>query len=357
MRWSSVFVAGTGTCLPSTEPVEDAIRRGQYKTSDAKRQGHLAASVARRDDFALRFAVIAAREALARADTSPAEVDVLLHAVTLEGGVTLANSASYIQRELGDWQQRSYIAELRACCAGGVLAIDDACARLTATDAAVALITASDRWEESVIDRWSSLGPGVVFGDGGGAVVLSTKGGWGKIKATSVQSDPWLEGLLRGQEPFGCRTHDAPKPIDLNRRGRDFLRSHSRDEMWARRADGLCAAVEEVLTEGEISLPQLQFIAPSFIGRAQLAAEVLDPLGISIEQTTWQYGRNIGHMGGADPLVGLSMLAEHTLQPGDHVLLVGVGGGFVWATALVEVLAMPRPGKTQSSVKLMADSY
>ena len=68
----------------------------------------------------------------------------------------------------------------------------------------------------------------------------------------------------------------------------------------------------------------------------------LEPLGLELASTAWSWGRRTGHVGGADQLTGLAELVETgAAGPGDRVMLVGIGAGFSWTCAVVEVLTPP----------------
>ena len=76
----------------------------------------------------------------------------------------------------------------------------------------------------------------------------------------------------------------------------------------------------------------------SHIGRALLEREYYRELKTQESATTWRFGRRTGHMGAGDQIVGLSLLMDHgALNPGDRCLLIGVGAGFTWSVAVIEI--------------------
>jgi 3-oxoacyl-[acyl-carrier-protein] synthase-3 len=77
------------------------------------------------------------------------------------------------------------------------------------------------------------------------------------------------------------------------------------------------------------------------VGRV-LTANYIDGLGLDPERTTAQWSREVGHLGPADQMAGLSHLcAEGLLSPGDRCVLMGVGAGFTWSCAVLEIIAPP----------------
>jgi 3-oxoacyl-[acyl-carrier-protein] synthase III len=60
------------------------------------------------------------------------------------------------------------------------------------------------------------------------------------------------------------------------------------------------------------------------------------------EQTTWEWGRSIGHSAN-DHLFALDhLLTQRELKAGDHLLLIGVGPGLNLATAVIEIMDQPQ---------------
>ena len=75
------------------------------------------------------------------------------------------------------------------------------------------------------------------------------------------------------------------------------------------------------------------------MGAARLARTYYEPLGIAADRTAWDRAREVGHLGAGDPFCGLHhLLRTGRARPGDAGLLLGVGAGFSWGAAVVEVL-------------------
>jgi 3-oxoacyl-[acyl-carrier-protein] synthase III len=78
------------------------------------------------------------------------------------------------------------------------------------------------------------------------------------------------------------------------------------------------------------------------VGLETLTTRYLAPLELKVEATAWEWGRRTGHVGAADQLTGLAELVESgAVGPGERVMLVGIGAGFSWTCAVVEVVAPP----------------
>jgi 3-oxoacyl-[acyl-carrier-protein] synthase III len=58
--------------------------------------------------------------------------------------------------------------------------------------------------------------------------------------------------------------------------------------------------------------------------------------------STWDHGRQLGHMGASDQLVALEhLVSTGQLRPGDHVLVCGAAAGFASASAVLEIVDVP----------------
>ncbi|MEV4107758.1 3-oxoacyl-[acyl-carrier-protein] synthase III C-terminal domain-containing protein [Nonomuraea sp. NPDC049695] len=78
-------------------------------------------------------------------------------------------------------------------------------------------------------------------------------------------------------------------------------------------------------------------------GRWDNVEERVSWLGLTLADTTWDYGAGIGHLGVSDQFVALDhLLATGALAPGDYVLLIGVGAGKTLACAVLRILDIPK---------------
>lgn len=333
-----VYVAGTGICLPPSVSVEQAISHGLYDAAEAERTQQQAATVARPGERAPDLAVTAARDAIARSGYRTDDIGVLLHAACLEGGVALANTASYIQRSLGIGGA-CLAAELRNLCNGGMSALQLASVLLSSPDSPSAgLLTTADIWPPDVIDRWRS-GSGGVFGDGGAAIVLSRSGGFARLLSVRTDSDPELEAMFRGTDPFGPFQHSADNPISLRGRARHFLASMGEKEFWRRQDAVFASAARQAVAAADVDLASIEHVLHGFFGRTLLDRQ-LAPLGVSVDESTWEFGRHIGHLGPGDQFAALHhLVTSGRLLPGERVLIVGSGAGLLCTVAVFEACA------------------
>jgi 3-oxoacyl-[acyl-carrier-protein] synthase-3 len=350
LRWDDIHITGTGAWLPeATVTTAEAVRTGRYGQDEADRSLQERLVVADGDDRTPDFAVRAGRQALDRAGTGPDQVAAVLHGVLMHNGIDVWNSVSYVQRELG--AANAFGCEIRAGSNGGLAALELGAALLRGRpDSGPVLVTCADAWRAPYFDRWRA-DSGLVFGDGGSALVASREQeGFACLASLVTTQDPELEGLHRGNEDFGPYRHSARQPIDLFRRAQEFMTTMPKEEVWERGATGLRTAVERATDEAGTSVKEADHVVLPHFGAHLLARQCLEPLGLAdFDRTTWEFARRVGHIGAGDQLAGLNHLAASgALAPGQKVVLVGVGGGFNWTCAVLEILHIPSWADTTS---------
>jgi 3-oxoacyl-[acyl-carrier-protein] synthase-3 len=339
MKFENLYIAGVGSWLPEPMTLEAAEEAGLCDRRYVWRTGIEAVCVSRRES-APEMAALAAPSALRQSGCDPADIDLLLHAATYYQGHDLWPPASYVQRAvLGN---DCPAIEVRQMSNGGMAAFELAASYLVAGHARNhALITTGDRFCLPGYDRWRS-DPGTICGDGGTAAVLSKWGGFAKLRSLVTISDSALEKMSRGPDPFGVAPFSVRKPIDSGAQREDFVAEMGLDFVMEHIDTGQRDTVDRALSEADVKLSDIDWVVLPSLGRSRIKAHFLDPLGIDLERTTWSWGRHVGHLGAGDQIAGLAHLGETgDLTGGERCLLLGVGAGFSWSAAVVEILDRP----------------
>ncbi len=340
MKFDSLYIAGVGTWLPPRLITEEALATGLCDRAAVTRDDIASVAVAGDDEAAPEMAARAARIALGRAGHGPEDIDLVLHASLYDQGFDLWAAASYVQRSAV--RNRCPAMDVRQVSNGGMAALELAAAYLAAVPGrSAALLTTADRFCLPGFDRWRS-DPGTVYGDGGAALVLSVRSGFARLRSLVLVSDPDLEGMHRGGDAFGVAPVSSQKPLDLGAHQRSYVAQAGMSYSVARIAAGQGEAVKAALADGEAELAEIDhFVLPNF-GRRRLESSYLRSLGIDVDRTTWSWGRQVGHLGAGDQFAGLDhLIGSGALGPGDLCLLAGVGAGFSWSCAVVEVMERP----------------
>ena len=338
MRYKDLYVAGVGSWFPESVPIEEAVADGRYDSEVWAKTRMSGVAIAGPDHPQPEMAVAAGRAAMRHAGLAGHQVGLLLHAVAGYNGLEAWNCASYLQNEILSGHGFAY--EIRQLSNGAVGAVELAAGFLGShTGRRAALITTADVFPAPVWDRWTAS-PGLIFGDGASAMVLSKDRGFAKVLSVASTCDPGLEGMQRGDSPFYGYADPAQYPVDIRSRTHEFADVVPIKQAAKRMAEGLHAAADEACADAGMRIADVDHVVVPNFGRELLQHECLDPLGVDVSRTVWEWGREIGHVGAADQFAGLARLVETgAAEPGQTVLLVGVGGGFNWTCVLLRMVA------------------
>jgi len=339
MRFDDVFVAGCGTWLPPAMSITDAITEGLCEPALADRLDMASVTIADKEP-APEMAARAARIALARAGCDPSEVDLLLHASFYYQGQDLWAPASYVHRvAVGNACPAIQISQVSN---GGMVSLELAAAYLLARSGkGLALLTSGDKFCPPGFDRWHS-DTGTLYADGGAAVVLSRAGGFARLLSVATVGRSELEGMHRGDEPFGAAPFSYRKVVEMDAYKDAFLAEAGRSFVVSQATNGQRDAIDQALADADVKLDDIDWFVLPHLGRRRLSAGYFGKLGIEPEQSTWPWSRTIGHLGAGDQFAGLEHLVRTgAAGPGSRCLLVGVGAGFSWSGAVVEILERP----------------
>ncbi len=342
MAYEDLYVAGCASALPPARTAEEAVAQGQCTAGEVKRTGMRSVTVAAPGDSGPALAARAAVTALERAGCPAPAVGLVLHATLYDQGHDLWGSASYVQSlALPGEHEPCPAMEIRQVSNGGMAALELASAWLRSGAARpAALLTAGDVFGPPGFDRWHS-DPGTVYADGGAALVLSRTAGFARLRSLATFSEPRLEGMHRGDHPFALPA-DRARQVDLEECKEQFLARTGRQTAIALVSGGQRRALQRALSEADAELDDItHFVLPN-LGRRRLEAAYFRGLGIDPEKSTWSWASQVGHLGAGDQFAGLAHLVEtKQVAAGDRVLLAGVGAGFSWSAAVVDIDELP----------------
>ncbi|GID33078.1 ketoacyl-ACP synthase III family protein [Paractinoplanes brasiliensis] len=344
MQWNDVYISSSAAHLGSEiEDVRDAVADGRYDADECAADGYLHVRVAR-DESPADMGVAAARLALRRATPSDVPFALVVHGGIGGQGLYYWPVASYIQdRTVGG---SATALEVRQASNSGMAALEVAAAYLLTKPAPVAaLITTADCYQLPHFDRYRSE-KGQPRGDGASALVLTRGAGRGVARLLSTASigDARHERLYRGDQPWESHPGANGWPVDLRGRSRDYL-SGGADigDIVRTVAANQQRVMNEALKDSGTALDQVaRFVFPNTgLTLVDWDARRRDH-GLDVARSTWEWGRHVGHMGGGDQVAGLTHLLEsRAVGPGDRVVLTGIGAGFSFSAAVLEVLEQP----------------
>ncbi|MCE7082326.1 ketoacyl-ACP synthase III family protein [Streptomyces sp. ST2-7A] len=339
---AEVHLAGVGSWLPEAVRTEEAVARGWYDPARRESSGMRAVRVAGAVP-APDMAVWAAETAVRRATASGLTADdygALLHCATYHQGPDGWSAPHYVLRHTID--RPISAAQIGPGCLGMLVALEAAAHRLVADPSADAvLLTSADNFSAEVVDRWNSSKL-FLLADGGAAAVVSRRPGFARLLSIGAASAPVLEELHRAGEQLFPPGITVGRSLNFEERSA-FLR-----RQWEQGAAGppvhfgevVAETVGRVVAEAGTEPEKLARICHTGYAEGALYSIYLDPLDLEPDIGTWEFTRDIGHVGAADPFIGLDRLwTRGEVSPGDHVLLLAAGPGMEVACAVLEITA------------------
>ncbi|MFF1925181.1 ketoacyl-ACP synthase III family protein [Streptomyces sp. NPDC058221] len=337
-----IHLAGIGSWLPDPVTTDEAVARGWYGRADRDASGMRAVRVAGElpaPDMAVRAAGTALRRGAATGLT-PDDFGALLHCATYHQGPDGWSAPHYVLRHTLDRPVTA--AQIGPGCLGMLAALELAAHRLVADASRDAvLITSADNFSVPVVDRWNSSKL-FLLADGGAAAVVSRRAGFARLLSIGSASAPSMEELHRSGEQL------FPPGVTVGRSLNFEERSAHQRRRWAQGAaapavhfgEVVADTVDRVLEEAGTSLEKVARVCHTGYAEGALYSIYLDPLDIEPSLGTWEFTRDIGHVGAADPFIGLERLwTRGEVAPGDRVVLLAAGPGMEVACAVVEITA------------------
>ena len=151
--------------------------------------------------------------------------------------------------------------------------------------------------------------------------------------------------MVRGNLAFRPYSDPAQYPVSLINRFKDFAaREMDMADVTDKMDAALVLSATTAAAEAGIRPADADhLIFPNF-GEEMLRRECVAPLGVDFDRTSWRWAREVGHVGATDQFGALDRLCrDDRLEPGQHVLMVGIGGGFNWTSIVLEILDRPVP--------------
>lgn len=203
------------------------------------------------------------------------------------------------------------------------------------------MITTGDRFAPPAVDRWNSYLQ-TLLGDGGTALTLSTRTGFARLISTVAVADNDLERWDRGATQFASRPGEEVL-TDVLKRALQHAASPESEGDWQTWTESIARTSEQALADAGTDREDISRAVLPFVHRGGGQKEMEDVLGFTEEQTVWrEFGSRVGHLGSGDQLAGLNHLIEQkAVLPGDRVLLFGLGVGFSYSAAVLEILELP----------------
>ena len=315
-------ITGTGSYLPG-QPISNQalIALHSLDSSDdwiSERTGIRARHIAAAGEASSDLALHACQRALAAAERAANDVDLIIVATSTPDYI-FPSTAALLQKKLGITNGAPAF-DVQAVCSGFVYALSVAEKFIRSGSHRCALIVGSEVF--SRIMDWSDRGTCVLFGDGAGAVVLEAANRPG-ILATALHADGSHADMLSvpGQVCGGQVTGDP------------FLRMDGQ-AVFKFAVKVLAEVANEVLHTAGLTVDQLDWLIPHQ-ANVRILQSTAKKLGLPSEKCIVTVDHHGNTSAASIPLALDEAVRQGRIQPGQNLLLEGVGGGFTWGAVLL----------------------
>jgi 3-oxoacyl-[acyl-carrier-protein] synthase-3 len=253
------------------------------------------------------LAVEAGGQALARAGLTGADIGLVLLCTTTPDRLMPA-SAALVQHRLG---VNGGAFDLNAACSGFVYGLIAAHGLVAAGSVRRILLIGAETMS-SIID-WDDRNTAVLFGDGGGAVILEASD-QDMMLASDLGSDGSTSHLLYAD-------HGG------------FIQMEGK-EVFRRAVRACVDSTQRTLEKAGVTADDIDVVIPHQ-ANIRIVDAACGRLGIPLDKTV-SILEHTGNTSAASIPLALADAADHgRLHDGDLVLMVGFGAGMSWASALV----------------------
>ncbi len=270
-------------------------------------------------DMALR----AVEGLLAKTGTKPEEVDLLLCA-TITGDMVFPDTANTVCDKAGI--KNAFGFDINAACSGFLYALTTG-AKFVESGSHKKVIVIGVDMMSSIID-YTDRTTCIIFGDGGGAVLLEPSA----ERCGIIDSVFHGDGSGRAYLNMKSGGSLSPTTKESVENKEHFVFQDGRPVFKAA-VSGMVGSIKEVLDRNELAIDDIDWLIPH-----QANMRIINSVGSMLDFPEEKVIVNIQKYGnttaGTLPLC-LSDF-EHQFKKGDKILLTAFGGGFTWGTTLIE---------------------
>jgi len=315
-------VKGVGHYLPA-RVVENKEFEVSLDTSDdwiTSRSGikrrHFAAEGEKTSDMA----IAAAQAALADAGLTPEDIDAIILA-TSTADLTFPSAATMVQTGLG--MTRGFAYDVQAVCAGFVYALSTANAQIISGQAKRVLVIGAETF--SRLMDWTDRSTCVLFGDGGGALVLEAAEGEGTSKdrgilSVDLNSDGSYRDILY-----------VDGGVSTGKTG--YLRMEGK-EVFRHAVEKLSETAETAMARAGVGADEIDWVVPHQ-ANIRIINSTARKMGVPMTKvvTTVQ---DHGNTSAASIPLALSVAKQNgQLKENDLIVTEAIGGGLAWGALVI----------------------
>ncbi|WP_289136526.1 beta-ketoacyl-ACP synthase III [uncultured Brevibacillus sp.] len=334
----SVGILATGSYTPDRVLTNFDLEK-MVDTSDewiVSRTGIRERRISSSEQASSDLAFEAAKRALEKANISAEQLDMIIVA-TVTPDMMFPSTACILQEKLG--AKRAAALDVSAACTGFLYGITTATQFIANGFYKYVLVVGVETL--SKITNYKDRNTCVLFGDGAGAALIGEVNEGFGFQSFELGADG-SGGPLLCQPAGGSRIPASSESVENNLH---YL-SMAGGEVFKFAVRVMNSATEAVLTKAGITKEEIDLLVPHQANKRIIDAAV-QRFGLSEEKVAINLDR-YGNMSSASIPVALDEAVQSgRVKEGDHIVLVGFGGGLTWGASLLKWSTTPVEGSKQ----------
>ncbi|MGB7649748.1 MAG: beta-ketoacyl-ACP synthase III [Gallionella sp.] len=313
-------IIGTGSYLPAKTVTNYDLEKLVETSHDwiVSRSGiherHFAAENELTSDLALQ----ASLKAIEAAGIAANDIDLIIVATTTPDQI-FPSTACILQDKLGITSGGPAF-DMQAVCGGFVYAMNTADMYIKAGQAKTVLVVGAEVLSR-ILDQ-NDRTTFVLFGDGAGAVVMQASATPGII-AAKLHADGSQRGMLKAEGNIRNGLIQGDPFIKMDGQA-----------VFKFAVKMLSRVVEELLEENKLPDTIIDWLVPHQ-ANIRIMEATAKKLGLSMDNVVVTVGQHGNTSAASIPLALDTAVRDGRIQPGQHILLEAIGGGFTWGALLI----------------------
>jgi 3-oxoacyl-[acyl-carrier-protein] synthase-3 len=323
MKHASIL--GTGSCLPQRSLTNSDLEK-MVETSDewiTSRTGIHTRRIAGKGEENYRLATNAARRALEMSGVGADELDLIVVA-TFTPHMTMPSCACFVQAEIGAHNAFAY--DINAACSGYLYGLDLADKYISSREDMKILLIGSETLSARV--NWKDRNTCILFGDGAGATVLSSRADGKGVLDCNLRSDGRLWRLLYMHGPESLN----PDIVQEDNNG-CYIQMAGRD-VFKHAIRAMEEAVQVLLDRNGITINDIDLMIPHQ-ANVRILNKLMERLKVPQEKVYINVNKYGNTSAASIPIALDEANHQGLLNRGDLLLFCSFGGGFTWGSLLM----------------------
>ena len=315
------IIKGSGTALPSRRMTNEDVAKIVDTSDDwiTERTGIRQRYIAEDGQYTSDLAAQAAKAALADAQISPEEIDLIIVA-TATPDHTFPATAALVQAKLGITKGAAF--DMQAVCTGFVYALSTADKFLNSGQHQNALVIGAETFSR-ILD-WEDRRTCVLFGDGAGAFVVS------RARQEEAPTAGILSSYLRCDGRLVDLLYVDGGPSTTGTAGK--LRMEG-NKVFREAVGKISEAMVETANHAEIDLSEVDWFVPHQANQ-RIIGGVVKKLDLDQDKVVSTIAQHGNTSAASIPLAYDVARRDGRIKDGDLVLIEGLGGGMTWGALL-----------------------